>query len=382
MKLTSSTAGRTVRQMPDISTFLQGHAAQPSILVDTAAVIAFCRDLCDWAEAAHTVAPLRVTRRVADTNFEIATTMADHAALCVERLGHTGKARSDAAPVRLVIASAGELGFAQTPMVGRGVSSMQALEEALVSTPFSAHHHPETRFWQVWDRDRRIGVQLQAAPGTLPAWEAGSPLRNLVKWALSTADVGLLHAGTLAVDGRGFLFAGKGGAGKSGTVISGLRGGLESVGDDYVLARLTPDSVRVMPVFQTLKCDMAGLKRLGLLERDGLVSGKANWQGKYEFTFAQLTGAPAAPALRIDGLCATVLAHTPSTRFEPISHREAFIALAPTGVAQLPSDRGAHFSLCARISRALPCFRLHLGTDPVEVASAIRFQITKVSPTC
>lgn len=350
------------------------------VLDDVAAVLAFCQDLCRAAAPAHAAAPFRLARRVAGAVFDIASTIPEQAALCETRLGEPAAA-APAGAARLLVACARDLGLA-VPVMGRGLATVQALEEALDPTPFRLHHHPESGFWQVWDRDRKIGVQLQAAPDLLPAWEAGSPLRNLVKWALTTRDCGLLHAGTLAVGGRGLLFVGQGGSGKSGTVLAGLCAGMDSVGDDYVFARIGAAGLEVMPVFNTLKCDPAGLRRLGLADRADLAGGPTNWQGKHEFTFAELAGAHPAAGFRIAGLCLPAITHAERTCFVPVPSRDAFLALAPTGVAQLPCDRAAHFTLCARITRMVPCYRLNLGTDPAEIAAAIRAALVGELPRC
>ncbi len=375
-----NSAGLTVRPMSD--TLAEQNARRPwgGGPVDVQAIEALCRDLCDRAEAAYAVAPLRLVRRVAQTDFGIATAIEGQAKAVAGRLGRPGK--GDVISARLLVATASDLGLAQPPVLGRGIASIRALEDMVEPTRYRLHHHPESRFWQVWDGVRRIGVQVQADAETLPPWEAGSPLRNLVKWALTKPDCGFLHAGTLAVGGRGFLFVGQGGSGKSGTVLAGLREGLQSVGDDYVFARLGQDGVTVQPVFQTLKCDPAGLRRLGLSDRDGLTGMPVNWQGKHEFTFSQLTGHLPAEQLSIVGMCLPVIAQAERTLFEPLSPRDAFLALAPTGIAQLPGDRAAHFGLCARLSRAVPCFRVRLGTDPVEIAAAIRQALTTEGTIC
>jgi hypothetical protein len=62
--------------------------------------------------------------------------------------------------------------------------------------------------------------------------------------------------------------------------------------------------------------------------------------------------------------------------------REAFVGLAPTGVAQLPGDRDRNFAFCAEATRRLPAFRLRLGTDPAEIAGAIRAFLAEEAGTC
>jgi hypothetical protein len=41
-------------------------------------------------------------------------------------------------------------------------------------------------------------------------------------------------------------------------------------------------------------------------------------------------------------------------------------------VSQIPGDRGAMFAFVAGLVRRLPAFRLLLGTEPAEIAAAVR----------
>lgn len=356
--------------------------AVPTILRQPAAVIAFIEDVFSRFDAAFARAPLRLAKRIADCRFEIATTCEDHARQIAERLIDQTDACPAATSARLLVACCADLGLPGSPLLYGSLQDARTLEAALAATRWRLHYHHETSFWQVWDSERRIGLQLMAAPDQTPPWEGGSPLRNLLKWALSRPAQGLLHAGTLGLDGQGILFVGRGGSGKSGTVLAGLSRGLASVGDDYVLARIGADGIEALPLFHTLKCDPAGIARLGLGGNPALAARGENWQGKHEFTFSELTGAPPAPALRITALCLPVIAGADWSRFDAVSQRDAFLALAPTGVAQLPGDRDEHFRLCGTVARRLPCLKLHLGRDPAEIAGTIRAALGKGFTPC
>ncbi|TIX38026.1 MAG: hypothetical protein E5V40_20600 [Mesorhizobium sp.] len=55
----------------------------------------------------------------------------------------------------------------------------------------------------------------------------------------------------------------------------------------------------------------------------------------------------------------------------PMSRRDAMIALAPSGIAQMPGERESGFRFFSDLTRLLPCYRLSLGTDPGEIAGTI-----------
>lgn len=244
------------------------------------------------------------------------------------------------------------------------------VEMALEPTRFRLSHMPEYGFWQVYDRIARVGVQWMETPVSVPPWDGGAPLRAFLHWALAGPARGLVHAGTLGVDGRGVLLAGAGGSGKSGTVIAGLLAGLGSVGDDYVLAALEPAPV-AMPAFHSLKQDPAGFGRLGLGRYLAEVP-PLNWQGKHQFTLRDLTDQPIPAQIALTALLLPKVAGGGPTHVSPASPREAFLALAPSSLAQNTGERGSSASFIARLIRQLPCHVLHLGPDPAEVAGFLR----------
>lgn len=309
------------------------------------------------------------------------------------RRGIADHAGAVAEGLRLLIALGGSLDLPLTPIWGASdidqVSSKHAprhlpsFETMLKDTRYRAHLHMENgRFWQFFDRESGRGIELLQHAGSAPKWDGGSPLRNFLTWHLNGETASLVHAGTLARDGRGLMFLGPGGSGKSGTVLAGIVAGLESVGDDYVLVRVERNVVAEQ-LFSTLKCDPAGLSRLGLA---GIAASSRplNWQGKHEFTFADLGGAPPSEGIEITALCLPVVSHAAESRFEPISSKQAFLALAPTGMAQTLGigNLGDHFSFCAALTRRLPAYRLHLGTRPKEIVGAITRFLADRHPSC
>jgi hypothetical protein len=55
----------------------------------------------------------------------------------------------------------------------------------------------------------------------------------------------------------------------------------------------------------------------------------------------------------------------------PVSRKDAMIALAPSGIAQMPGERESGFRFFSDLTRLLPCYRLALGTRPEEIAGTI-----------
>ncbi|MGX8010677.1 serine kinase [Mesorhizobium sp. ORM8.1] len=239
----------------------------------------------------------------------------------------------------------------------------------LAEAGLRGHHFHDLDFWQFYDPEHLIGVQLMRSAEAFPPWEPGSPLRAFLHWEYAARGMRLAHAGTLGLDGKGVLLAGAGGAGKSGTVVAGLLHGLDSVGDDYVLVDLEGD-VSARPLFSTLKQDPRGFARLGLKNRLG-IDGPLNWQGKHTFHIEAVAPRPIPASLDIFALMVPHIGGGETSSIVPMSRRDAMIALAPSGIAQMPGERESGFRFFSDLTRLLPCHQLSLGRDPVEIAGTI-----------
>ncbi|MDX8527187.1 serine kinase [Mesorhizobium sp. MSK_1335] len=241
--------------------------------------------------------------------------------------------------------------------------------QKLAEAGLRGHHFHDLDFWQIYDPDRSVGVQLMRSSDAFPPWEQGAPLRPFLHWEYAARGMRLAHAGTLGLDGKGVLLAGAGGAGKSGTVVAGLLNGLDSVGDDYVLIDLK-NGVRAQPLFSTLKQDPKGFARLGLKEPLG-AGRPLNWQGKHVFHISEIATQPIPATLDIFSLMVPHIGSGETSSVTPMSRRDAVIALAPSGIAQMPGERESGFRFFSDLTRLLPCYRLSLGTRPEEIAGTI-----------
>jgi hypothetical protein len=303
-------------------------------------------------------------------HFSCLTSLSDYRLTILNALANSRASSVTASETdcRIAVAIAGQDGWPDLPEWAEDLMRNNRLHLTLESTPYRfLQQLPGC--WQFFDRRNRCGVQLLHSPTSLPAWDGGAPLRNFLHWHLISNSCGLLHAGSLGHDGQGILLAGPGGSGKSGTVLAGLLHGLQSVGDDYVLVRMD-EGIRAHPLFQTFKQDPGGCERIGI-PADSPLRRSLNWQGKHQFRLADLGGKEPADSLTIRALCLPTISGAASTRFLPVDSKEAFLALAPSGMAQMPGDRGTLFGFCATVARSLPTYRLELGSDPAEISASI-----------
>ena len=227
------------------------------------------------------------------------------------------------------------------------------VEAQLSGTRYRLHYIDDIGFWQVFDQQHRAGLQLMQSPDGYPDWDPGSPLRNFMHWNLVGKDQGLVHAGTPAIAGTGFMFAGPGGSGKLATVLASIADGMKSVGDDYLSARVEDGCVNAFALFTTLKQDPEGMQRLAL-NQDNSISSGVNWQGKHQFTLPDVDPTSGVADIQVRALFLLPVTGKKKTVIRPAGGKEAFLALAPSGVSQIPGDRDASFAICAKLAHDLP----------------------------
>ena len=337
-------------------------------------LVTFADKLFAAFDKAFDTAEFQTSKCIGQKVFAVRTSLAEQ--YNVINKGLSGKHSQSRADCKILVACGDSLGLPPIPQWLLQYYSDLLIELELSPTQYRVHHYPERNFWQFYCLESQRGVQLLLTPQSLPDWDSGSPLRNFLHWHLSEQSSGLVHAGVLGIEGRGVLLFGPGGSGKSGTVLAGILHGLQSVGDDYVLVKMA-DTVTAMPLFTTLKSDPSGLKRLGV-DQSADWAKMLNWQGKNQFSFADITDAEQPEQIKIDALFLPQVALAEKTSLEPLQGKQAFLALAPTGIAQIPGNREQNFAFCAELSRRLPAYRVALGTDPVEIINTLKNFIIKM----
>lgn len=335
----------------------------------------YARYLITAAEAAHYPA----TRTVRLPRLELTAHVGP--GVLADALGpaFVEAAHDDAEPsaCRIFIAHPGIDGIPEPARWGDAHFTEYGFAERLAEAGLRGHYFHDLDFWQVYDPQRHVGVQLMTSADAFPPWEPAAPLRAFLHWDYAARGMRLTHAGTLGANGKGVLLAGAGGAGKSGTVAAGLLNGLDSVGDDYVLIDLA-GGVTARPLFSTLKQDPQGFARLGLKQRLKIDS-RLNWQGKHTFHIADIAPRPVAAALDIVALVVPHIGGGEASSIMPVSRRDAMIALAPSGIMQMPGERESGFRFFGDLTRLLPSYRLSLGTHPEEIAGTVADFLTRVA---
>jgi len=115
--------------------------------------------------------------------------------------------------------------------------------------PFYFHFFETIGALSAVDTKRNIAYYAIRDLDALPWWVSGSPLQTILHVWMREQGMQLTHCASIANKKSAILLAGKGGSGKSTTLLACLEEGFDTLGEDYLL--LGPD--RAYTVYQTAK---------------------------------------------------------------------------------------------------------------------------------
>jgi hypothetical protein len=219
----------------------------------------------------------------------------------------------------------------------------------------------------IYDRATRRVIGWVDAADRLSLFERGKPLQSLLfAWQLDEG-IAPIHAGLVARGGRGVLFGGVGGSGKTTTALLCLAAGFEYLGDDYaglpasvgaeprgfsyyLSSWLEPDHAQRFPwLLQYAQRGTAGEDKL-------LVPASA------------IPGARFPESVEIVAIALPRVTGRRETAHRPATMGEAVFRLAPSSILQLPFVRGRlALDRLTELASRVPSYWLELGTDLPEI---------------
>lgn len=223
---------------------------------------------------------------------------------------------------------------------------------------------PGVDILHLFDRERSLAVYWVADPEHVPWWESSFPLRTILHWWTVPTSLQPAHSGAVGVQGRGVLVAGNSGAGKSTSTLACLRGGMQYVGDDYVL--IDVDRPAVHSLYSTAKLEPHNTARFPELEP--LISNPdALDRQKALLYLADHRPDQLAHELEVVAIVLPRVSGLPDTTLHPTSAAAALSVLAPTTSFHLPGNGPEVFHKLNRLVRSLPCYTLAAGTDLAQI---------------
>lgn len=218
----------------------------------------------------------------------------------------------------------------------------------------------------------------------VPPWERPAPLRTLIDRLVGPTGATLVHAGVVGDDHGGVLMAGRGGSGKSTSIVMCVASGLCTGGDDFLLvehgdvpptarslyatARLVPTSpawAHFTPDPAAIEVPIdAGSEDVNLSKRTVYLGEQ--FPGRVRDSFE--IRAVVIPTVTVG-----------ETRLSPIRPAQALLALAPSSMLQL-DPRASALRAIADLVGQVPCFGLDLGSDTEQVPPVIHSLLRRSAP--
>ncbi|HJU65350.1 MAG TPA: hypothetical protein VJ596_06705 [Gemmatimonadaceae bacterium] len=222
--------------------------------------------------------------------------------------------------------------------------------------------------------DRRTGrvVGWRADGARLSVHERTRPIPFILPLALQDHGLQLIHAGLVSVDGRGVLFAGNNGAGKSTCSLLCLCAGLEFLSDDHVALQEMDDGGFVgHSIYASTRLEPHHLPRFPLLAPHGIPSDHPS-ETKSLVQLAEVFPAQMKRSVGIRALVLPRIVGGSGARLSTVSRAEALRTLAPSSLLMLPfMPARAGFDKLVRLVEAVPSYRLEMGLDMAVVPARV-----------
>jgi hypothetical protein len=240
--------------------------------------------------------------------------------------------------------------------------SPQRFHEILAAQGLKAAYPFRPGLWQMLDTRSGIGALLVEHAARLPPWDAGAPLRQHLHWLLGMDGKRVMHASSLGDAGKGMLFVGNAGAGKSGMALAGLSVGLSTVGDDYLSIGNEAGAVVARPLYRIIKQDRYGLARVPQLAADANRL-PLNWKGKVELDPERYFPRAFTDRLEIRAVAIPRIARAAAPSFAEAGKGEALRALMRSNLHQFPGEKDDGMAFYGDVLRRLPVLRIDLSED-------------------
>ncbi len=238
------------------------------------------------------------------------------------------------------------------------------------SNKFSVFFLEKQTIFQIYHTELNRAIICVNDAKELPTYFMSSPFFRIIQLWSKRYNLNIIHAGCVADENHAVLFVGKGGKGKSTSSIQCLIGGLNYIGDDYILVKY--DSVPIAySIYCTGKVHSAQLKKFPQLEQIS-INSKNDLFDKPLVYLNELFKEQVIYKSPIKAIIVPNVTSNETTQLTPISSFEALKAMAPSTLIQLNLDNDTiGFSKMAKLVKTTPAYRLDLGAHIEQIGSKI-----------
>jgi hypothetical protein len=210
-----------------------------------------------------------------------------------------------------------------------------------------------------------------AASPSLTIEERSKPFYRLLYLWLQAHDITMIHSGLIARNGHGALLTGKGGVGKSTSVLSCISAGFESVGDDYVALKISNKAEpRGYSLFSSCCVRRDSIHHFSNLKQ--LISQPdSSDEDKFVLILGSRFGDRLITSVPISVILLPRVTGGASVSICRASPIDALRSVAPSSLLLMPDGNSAAFNRIAELVDLVPAYWLNLGGPIDKVPPAI-----------
>jgi hypothetical protein len=171
-----------------------------------------------------------------------------------------------------------------------------------------------------------------------------------------------VHAACLGANGRGVLFAGASGSGKSTIALALLTSGFDFLGDDMVFLRNGNGDQRALAFPDAIDFTPSTAAFFPKLREVAAQPVSADWP-KHRLSAGTVFGTPFVADCAPVAIVFPHVSGRPRSELVPVGPDEALLELAPNVLLTAPDHAQAHLDALAELVRVCDCYRLDAGRD-------------------
>jgi hypothetical protein len=171
-----------------------------------------------------------------------------------------------------------------------------------------------------------------------------------------------VHAAGLSIHGKGLLFPGESGYGKTTLTLALLRAGFGFLSDDLMLLDPRGDRVHLLAFPDEIDVTENTARMFPELAPVLEAPSRPDWP-KRQVRVAEIYGAGFVPECEPAAIIFPRVAHTDHTELEPMAPEEAFFELIASVTLTEQASSQAHLDAIGALLRQVPCYRMRTGRD-------------------
>lgn len=250
----------------------------------------------------------------------------------------------------------------------------QGYIKGIDSSEITAQYDAYTGTFRILHRARRQAIHWVLDMSRVPFWERSFPLRTIINWWYRDTALQPLHAAAVAMDNKAVLLTAKGGSGKSTTALKCLLGGIQYLGDDFVL--VDTDKQIVHSLYNVVKLTKEDFKRFPEFKPETTTGAKED-QDKVQVFLNEKFKDQIISSASLKYILVPRIVKSEQSYLSEISFEEVMEALTTSTLYLL---RGASSNALKKIThlvKSLPAHYLNLGADYHASPFVIRKLLTR-----